>query len=322
MNRRGALASGLLVAGMGVLGLPWLGQASPRQAGGSRPWGKVRSWLYQLQKADPTAVAATGFDLVVTDYSRDGSDSARYSRQEVATMQCSPRGRKLVLSYLSMGEAEDYRWYWKPEWTSQPPPWLDRVNPDWSGNYKVRFWDPAWQEIVRAYLRRIVEAGFDGVYLDIIDAFEYYQEKGVEDAGSRMVAFVRRIAEWGRAMSGCPDFGVFPQNGEALLEHTSYLDVITGLGREDVYFGQEGEGRATPPEETREIERLLDVARARGRLVLVVDYTTDRKQMDQAYRRASARGYVHYCTVRKLDRLIIPAGHEPVPQLGPGVPSP
>ena len=90
------------------------------------------------------AVAATGFDLVVTDYSRDGSDSARYSRQEVASHAVhSPRGRKLVLSYLSIGEAEDYRWYWKPEWKKRPPPWLERVNPEWAGNYKVRFWEPS-----------------------------------------------------------------------------------------------------------------------------------------------------------------------------------
>lgn len=26
-----------------------------------------------------------------------------------------------------------------------------------------------------AYLDRIMEAGFDGVYLDIVDAFEYYE---------------------------------------------------------------------------------------------------------------------------------------------------
>ncbi|MCX5769013.1 MAG: hypothetical protein NTZ09_01885 [Candidatus Hydrogenedentes bacterium] len=28
-----------------------------------------------------------------------------------------------------------------------------------------------------AYLDRIITAGFDGVYLDIIDAFEYFEEK-------------------------------------------------------------------------------------------------------------------------------------------------
>lgn len=32
-----------------------------------------------------------------------------------------------------------------------------------------------WQEIVLAQLDAITAAGFDGVYLDIIDAFEYYE---------------------------------------------------------------------------------------------------------------------------------------------------
>ena len=312
-----ARTAALLVLGTLLSAGSWVLEAAPGPpAGGARkPWGQVRSWLYQLQGADPVAVAASGFDLVVTDYSRDGTEAGRYRREDVERMQQSPRGQKLVLAYLSIGEAEDYRGYWKPEWKRTPPPWLDAVNPDWPGNYKVRFWDPAWQAIIRTGLARIVEAGFDGVYLDLIDAYEHYEERGVPDAGDRMAAFVQRIARWGR--EGRPDFGVFPQNGEALLERPDYLDVITGIGREELYFGMKGDGRATPARETREMERRLDLARARGKVVLVVDYTTKPRQVDEAYRRSGARGYVEYCGVRKLDRLYVPPGHEPRPHLPP-----
>ena len=57
-------------------------------------------------------------------------------------------GKRLLICYMSIGEAEDYRWY--------------------------------WQEIIYGtdgYLSKILNAGFDGVYLDIIDAFEYFEEK-------------------------------------------------------------------------------------------------------------------------------------------------
>jgi len=44
----------------------------------------------------------------------------------------------------------------------------------------VKYWDKEWQQIIYgtpgAYLDRILKAGFDGVYLDLVDAFEYFEE--------------------------------------------------------------------------------------------------------------------------------------------------
>ena len=54
-------------------------------------------------------------------------------------------------------------------------------NPDWPGNYKVKYWNEEWQGLIYknqdSYLNKIMAAGFDGVYLDIIDAFEYFEDK-------------------------------------------------------------------------------------------------------------------------------------------------
>jgi len=89
-------------------------------------------------------------------------------------------GVRLVIAYMSIGEAESYRYYWQSEWEIDPPKWLAEENPNWAGNFKVRYWDPAWQAIIcgddDSYLSRILEAGFDGVYLDLIDAYEYFEE--------------------------------------------------------------------------------------------------------------------------------------------------
>ena len=58
--------------------------------------------------------------------------------------------------------------------------WLEEENPDWSGNYKIRYWDKNWQQIIfgnpDAYLDKILKAGFDGVYLDLVDSYEYFEE--------------------------------------------------------------------------------------------------------------------------------------------------
>ena len=84
-----------------------------------------------------------------------------------------------MISYMSIGESEDYRYYWQANWSTNKPEWLDAENPDWPGNFKVKYWNPEWQSIIYgndgSYLKKILDAGFDGVYLDIIDAFEFYE---------------------------------------------------------------------------------------------------------------------------------------------------
>ena len=127
----------------------------------------VQHFTYWLANPSPALISASGFDMAVVDYSRDGSGAQAFRRDDVALMQRKPDGeRRIVLSYLSVGEAEDYRFYWKPEWSVKAPSWLEAENPDWEGNFKVRYWDPDWKRIIfgspDAYLDRIIAAGFDG----------------------------------------------------------------------------------------------------------------------------------------------------------------
>jgi cysteinyl-tRNA synthetase len=124
------------------------------------------------------ALSATNYDLLLIDLFF--TDENTFSVAEINQLKMKANGgKRLVISYMSIGEAENYRYYWKEEWASNPPSWLDAENPDWEGNYKVRYWDSAWQDIIfgtdSSYLNKVINAGFDGVYLDIIDAFEYYE---------------------------------------------------------------------------------------------------------------------------------------------------
>lgn len=123
------------------------------------------------------AVDATNYDAVIIDLFFN--DTA-LTVADINALKTKPGGNaRLVIAYMSIGEAEDYRYYWQSSWSTSPPAWLDDENPDWEGNYKVRYWYSSWQEIIygndSSYLKKILDAGFDGVYLDIIDAFEYYE---------------------------------------------------------------------------------------------------------------------------------------------------
>lgn len=125
------------------------------------------------------AVRNTNYDLIIIDYFFNNEE---FTPSQVNAMKTKANGgKRLVVSYMSIGEAEDYRYYWQSSWKKNPPKWLEKENPDWEGNYKVRYWDKNWQNIIfgndNSYTKKILDAGFDGVYLDIIDAFEFYEEK-------------------------------------------------------------------------------------------------------------------------------------------------
>jgi len=286
-------------------------------------WSAVDDFLYQLQNLDLLAAGNSRFDAVITDYALNGHEATRFTPGQIAALQHSPGGAKRVLAYMSIGEAETYRWYWKKAWDANldgmpdkgAPAWLGRANPDWLDNYKVRFWDPDWQKIIygtpNSYLDKIIADGYDGVYLDIIDAYEYWGPGGEgrpvrAQAAQDMVDFVRRLADYARVVKGKPDFAVFPQNGGNLGKHPEYMAVVTGIGQEDTWYN----GDAVAPW-TAENVRALERFKRAGKLVLCTDYCRRPAHIDRFYREALGSGFVPYATVRDLDRLVVNPGHAP-----------
>ncbi|HPJ45220.1 MAG TPA: endo alpha-1,4 polygalactosaminidase [Tenuifilaceae bacterium] len=124
------------------------------------------------------AVSQTNYDAIIMDYFFEDDE---FTPAQIEALKTKANGgKRLVISYMSIGEAEDYRYYWQSSWNNDPPDWVEEENPEWEGNYKVRYWDKDWQAIIfgndNSYLKKILDAGFDGVYLDIIDAFEYFED--------------------------------------------------------------------------------------------------------------------------------------------------
>jgi cysteinyl-tRNA synthetase, unknown class len=124
-----------------------------------------------------TAITATNYDVLIMDCF---FEDVLFTSAEITQLKAKQNGgQRLVISYMSIGESEDYRFYWQDSWRVGNPSWIKKENPDWKGNYKVLYWDVRWQSIIYgnndSYLKKILDAGFDGVYLDIIDAFEYFE---------------------------------------------------------------------------------------------------------------------------------------------------
>ena len=276
----------------------------------SEPAGAITSWAYQLADVDPKAIAALDVDLVVIDYAADGDEETEFKPAQTALMKMRPGGgTKKLISYMSIGEAEDYRYYWRKGWenANARPGWLDDLNLEWEGNYKVRYWDPDWQAIILgspgAYLDRIIAAGFDGVYLDIIDAFEYWRdEKSERPTSDRdMIAFVTKIANYARAKR--PSFFVIPQNGEELLQDAGYRRVISAIGKEDIFFGQSGDGKANAKDAVAACLENIAFATRDKIPVLAVEYLKNPKQIADASQKLAQAGCCAYFGPRDLDKI-------------------
>jgi cysteinyl-tRNA synthetase len=125
------------------------------------------------------AISQTNYDVIIMDLFFNDKNT-EFTASEIARLKTKHNGgKRLVICYMSIGEAENYRYYWHNDWKVGNPVWIEKENPHWKGNFKVRYWDKNWQKIIygnkNAYLDKIINAGFDGVYLDIIDAYEYFE---------------------------------------------------------------------------------------------------------------------------------------------------
>ncbi len=270
----------------------------------------VRSYTYILQNIDINELGGSDFDLVVMDYSSDGTAAGEFTAAEIDTVRA---GEKIVLAYLSIGEAEDYRYYWQPGWTPGNPSWLGPENPDWPGNYRVQYWDPAWQAIVLGYLDRIIGQGFDGIYMDIVDGYEYWETNGNPNARSDMVDWITILAGHARMTHGLGEFYLIAQNGEELADHeeaysADYFAAVDGVGREEVFYNG---NQLVPPLERLWVSGFLDQILCEGKLVMTVDYCSGQSRIDHVYSSSSALGWVPYVTVVDLGLMTVNTGHEP-----------
>ncbi|MEK7498774.1 MAG: MJ1477/TM1410 family putative glycoside hydrolase [Patescibacteria group bacterium] len=241
-----------------------------------------------------------------------------FSKKEVNTMK---KSHNVVLAYLSIGEAEEYRYYWKPEWKEKPPGWMGKTNPDWEGNIKVKYWDSDWQNIILGYVDKIVGQGFDGAYLDIVDGYEYWADSNNGEneileqdvAASQMINFIGAIRERARAKN--VDFKIFPQNAPELARYDNYLSVIDGMGKETTWY--EGyddinlQGSFTKPiakEIVKEQLNYLRIIKKAGKVILATDYfaPTQQKEASDFVSKARVEGFYYYPSdTRKLDRISI-----------------
>lgn len=324
------------------------GSASPRADGAAAKENRrarlaaARTWMYQLQGLDEDgavdALAASPYPLLVLEPGQNFSEYAYDTTAMVKALRHHPAGgERLLLAYVDIGQAEDYRDYWASDWTAptatEPgsPDFLVSVDPDgWSGNYPVAFWRDEWKALWLGHdgiVAQLAQLGFDGIYLDWVEAYDDDAVRRVAlkdglDAETEMIRFIEQLGEAGREV--LPDFLVVPQNAPYLLDTDPerYLRAIDALAVEDTWFHGAGDAGWNDPQAGDLRQRHEDDWATGARLsqyeryqragipVFSVDYCISESNAGQVYRDARAAGLRPLVTRVSLSRMTVTPPHD------------
>ena len=117
------------------------------------------------------------------------------------------------------------------------------------------------------------------------------------DYRDSMREFVKKISNYSKAKK--EQFIVIQQNAEDILpseeeKRNEYLEVIDGIGREDVNYGYDKDNKETDKDVKEEMIKHLNLFRDSGKKVLAVDYCYDKEKMLKSYEDNEDYGYISF----------------------------
>jgi cysteinyl-tRNA synthetase len=320
---------------------------------GSQTLADVERWFYyldvNLEQETVDQITDSSYDMIVIDFIISEENNTDYALAEVIEEWHSAAHPKLVIAYIDIGQAEDFRTYWESGWSIGNPDWIVGGDPDgWEGNYPVAFWDDNYRDIWLSedgYLQLILDVGFDGVYLDWVEAYsdEMVIAKADQDGldpRQEMIWWVEDIADFTRSQDS--DFIVISQNAAELVEVGGYLEIIDAISQEQVWF--DGSADNDPPgdcplprtEEDVESEEYeeslseecfqqyeefpdstlhvssegylyhLEMARDKGETIFTIDYAVEGDNIAWIYETSRDLGFIPFVSNRALSQFVEP----------------
>lgn len=136
----------------------------------------INSENYSSKEDFINSIVNTNFDIILIDLF---FHSKPLSKTDILKLKIKKNGgKRLVISYVNIGAAEKYRYYFnKDQWEINNPHWLMKPYKGYPDEIFVKYWAKEWHEIIYqkndSYINKIIEAGFDGAYLDNVKSYEY-----------------------------------------------------------------------------------------------------------------------------------------------------
>jgi cysteinyl-tRNA synthetase len=338
------------------------------------PLSEIEYWGYVIQDVPEhvSELARSRYEMLVLEPTRTAHDEAETRAFHTADLVASLKqsagtnqvNRKMVIAYIDIGQAEDWRWYWQwsrnSEWDpsqeakpSDWPEWILTHDPEWVGNFPVAYWHPDWQHIVvdggfvwnndavrvdssaqnggagyESIVDEVITDGFDGVYLDWVEAFSDESVIAAAEAENidpvtAMFDLIEKMRAYGRArftqMGRNPDeWVVIQQNAPdlAVSSDPRRFAIIDGIAEEGVWWEGWGDANWEDPDgfdiSAREklgndwyssvLNTWLPAYKQAGIPVFACEYAVNRA--DDVYETtAPESGFVPYCTRRSLSQL-------------------
>ena len=194
-------------------------------------------------------------------------------------------------------------------------------------------------------MQSLLDAGFDGIYLDWIEAYsdemviDKAETEGLDPA-QEMIWWVGDLGDFGRAQN--PDFIVIAQNAAELASYDEYIETIDAIAQEQTWFdgGADNEppGDCPLPEMEADVdteayeeslsaacynqylefpdstlhvssewylEQLL-LAQNKGLLIFTIDYAVEPENIDWVYETSRDYGFIPFVSNRWLDQYVAP----------------
>lgn len=211
---------------------------------------------------------------------------------------------KIVIGYISLGEAENFRDYYKE--VEAEGILLDR-NPNWPESRYVDVRDPRWtRRVIEQLVPRLLHRGFHGIFLDTLDnppdleRRDPQKYKGMTDAAANLVKAIRRHY---------PRIHIMMNRAYEILPAVEgQIDAVLG---ESIFTVTDFEKKtyrlADPKLYRQQVEWLRAAKRRQPRLkVYTLDYwrPDDANGIIHIYSEQRKNGFIPYVSVKELNQIV------------------
>jgi len=250
---------------------------------------EIKNWVC-VYTQEVSARDVASFDVAVLD--ADAHPDLRPSKQ----------ANTLTLGYISLGEIASYRWFWN-EVSNEP--WLLDKNPNWD-SFMIDVREEAWHDfLLERIAPRILQKGFDGLFLDTIDTAEYLEKdhptKKGPGAEKAMVKLIRKLRK------RFPNTPIVANRGFSLLpEMASEID---GILAESIFteidFGNNTTFIRTEASFEERLELLKNVQEKHKLVVFTLDYfhNKDDARIGKIIELSRLHGFVPFISRKELDTI-------------------
>ncbi|MGN0643103.1 MAG: endo alpha-1,4 polygalactosaminidase [Huintestinicola sp.] len=219
---------------------------------------------------------AVGYNTVVID-------AQYFSAEDIAFLQ--EQGSE-VYSYLNIGSLENFRDYCEDysEYT------LGKYE-NWDEEEWINTASPEWQEFLVSLAEELLGKGIDGFFVDNCDVYYIYPEDEIFDG---LTIILKQLMSYGKP--------VIINGGDTYVtayreKYGSAKDIMTGVNQESVFTAidfENGSFSAQTKEERKYFSDYIEACENDGADVFLIEYTTDKKLVEQIEEYCFKKGYRFY----------------------------